>query len=81
MKKVLLNEEVVQILEENILKIHEVPPETLTPIFQFISKQDGTAKQLRDLALDSIRVAENEDEEKTKEELLETLEELKERFG
>ncbi len=81
MKRVLLNEDVVRVLEENIVKIHEVPPETLSPIFQFISKQDGTAKQLKDLALDAMRVAENEDEEKTKEELLETLEELKERYG
>ncbi len=81
MKRVLLNEDVVRVLEENILKIYEVPPETLVPIFQFISKQDGTAKQLRDLAIDAIRVAENEDEEKTKEELLEQLAELKERYG
>ena len=81
MKKVLLNEEVVQVLEENILKIVTVPPETLVPIFVFISKQNGTAKQLKDLALDAIRVAENEDEEKTKEDLLEEWEVLKERFG
>ena len=81
MKRVLLNEDVVRVLEENILKIYEVPPETLVPIFQFISKQDNTAKQLRDLAMDAIRVAENEDEEKTKEDLLETLAELKERYG
>lgn len=81
MKKVLLNEEVVQVLEENILKIDTVPPETLVPIFVFISKQNGTAKQLKDLALDAIRVAENEDEEKTKEDLLEEWEVLKERFG
>lgn len=80
MKRVLLNEDVVRVLEENILKIYEVPPETLVPIFQYISTQDHTPKQLRDLATDAIRVAENEDEEKTKEDLLETLAELKERY-
>ena len=81
MKRVLLNEDVVQVLEENILKIHEVPPETLTPIFQFIREQDRTAKPLRDLATDAIRTAEGEEGAKMVEELLEELKALKERFG